>query len=241
MSLSPIILASYAKTIMKNSKSTTVQASMSNTLQEQTLRIAHANSPMKKVAFETIDLIACATPNREVGWQVLLGLYTPPTICTLPRMKIKSNNNMVNMRFTSYDMFTNEVNFLHNCLVAKEVWILKRHGMKPLTILEMPEELDRYETLCANKFWDTSSALQHHNDLFGTELTSDQFKELWEKMTVFLPKLRLSTRVKDHTHEDSSFMSLEEWNDLQYDEISGYIERLENGLIDFGDTAEDTL
>jgi hypothetical protein len=226
---------------MKNSKSTTDQASMSNTLQEQTLRIAHANSPMKKVAFETIDLIACATSNREVGWQVLLGLYTPPTVCTIPRMKLKSSNHMVNMRFTSYNMFTNEVNFLHNCLIAKDIWVLKSHGMKPLTILNTPEELDRYNTLCGDTFWDTSSVLKHYNGLYGTELTIEQFRELWEKMTVFFPTLKMSPRVKDQAYEDSNCMPLEEWNKLQYDEITISVEKLENGLVDFGDTCESVM
>jgi hypothetical protein len=113
---------------------------------------------------EQIMEVLKATPNPEVGAQILLGIYKEPKIPETPRSLNFFPENQRNIKFIKYDKFTNEVFYSYNKLIIK-------HGFIPIDAEEKPKNF------VSTKAWEGDAAKE-----LGISL--DEFNSKYKKVAI---------------------------------------------------------
>lgn len=75
---------------------------------------------------ENIMEIITATPNPQVATEVLLGLYSEPEIENRNELMHNEDSDKMDIMFTSYDKYTDEVSYQYYPIEKKFAWF--KHG-----------------------------------------------------------------------------------------------------------------
>ena len=86
-----------------------------------------------------------ATPNAQVALEVILGVYVEPVVPNTPEDMSRFPSNYRNIKFISYDKYTNQVEYSYNTMLLTKGWI------------EIGLDIDR-ANIVSNRDWSNDAA-----------------------------------------------------------------------------------